>query len=539
MVFSMSEQSKKVSRRGFMKTAATGIAGLAVGAGIGYSVASSMAPGGAPGGGQVTTVTVPGPGAMDFPFNLPREGSTVAERAVNAAKFLFEKHPDWKGTELVLACVGGYEAGFNAMKGGWENATGTKVTIVTTPLPEFFEKMMVEAVSKTGGVDLINAQTMYLSDLAEAGLLYALDDAAMWINIREHGRPDGYIYPLDFTIPYYNGKLYGFLQDGDVQMLYYRKDYFEDPTEQENFESQYGYPLEPPKTMFEYRDMCEFFTRPPDLYGHCEPRELTRNSFTYYLYVTAKKWPNWYYFDDNMNPQLTVKEAIEAAELYVGNTENSPPNQPELAGLTAYQSFADGKTIFTFGAPSTARVLQDPKATSRDKWNTYPIPGYRITGPDGKEILNRRSVNLASWSLCVSNYSKKRDLAACLAAYFADPDVLVDAMVAGGTWHDPCRYNAVGPNAPARLKDVRGPVLNAFLTNAEILAPMLAGVRGSTEYNVTLSKNLHAAMVGSMDPETALKTTEDQWNEVTERLGKEKQIEAWKVIKKYYPTITI
>ena len=530
----MSEQSK-VSRRGFMKTAATGIAGLAVGAGIGYSVASSMAPSGGPG----ATVTVPGPGAMDFPFNLPREGSTVAERAVNAAKFLFEKHPDWKGTELVLACVGGYEAGFNAMKGGWEDATGTKVSVVTTPLPEFFEKMMVEAVSKTGNVDLINAQTMYFSDLAEAGLLYTLDDAAMWINIREHGRPDGYIYPLDFTIPYYNGKLYGFLQDGDVQMLFYRTDYLNDPTEQENFEKQYGYPLAPPKTMFEYRDMCEFFTRPPDLYGHCEARELERNSFTYYLYVTAKKWPNWYYFDDNMNPQLTVKEAIEAAELFVENLKNMPPNQPELSGLTAIQSFGEGKTVFCIGSPSSARVAEDPKAASRGKWNTYPIPGYRITGPDGKEILNRRSVNLASWSLCVNNNSRKKELGVCLASYFADPDVLVDAMVAGGTWHDPCRYNAVGPNAPARLKDVRGPVLNAFLDNAEIMAPMLAGMLGATEYNVTLSKNLHAAMVGSMDPESALKTTEDQWNEVTERLGKEKQLEAWKVVKKYYPTITI
>ncbi|MEM3003992.1 MAG: extracellular solute-binding protein, partial [Candidatus Bathyarchaeia archaeon] len=440
---------------------------------------------------------------------------------------------------LVLACVGGYEPGFNAMKGRWEQETGTKVVVSTTPLPSFFEKMMVEAVSRTGSIDLINAQTMYLSDLAEAELLYPLDDSAMWIDIRERGRPDGYIYPLDRTIPYYKGKLYGFLQDGDVQMLFYRKDYFEDAKEQEAFEKQYGYPLAPPKTMEEYSDQNEFFTRPPNLYGNAEARELTRNSFTWYLYVTAKKWPNWYYFDDDMRPQLTTDEAIEAGQLYVDNSRYHPPNQPELTGLSAYQPMAEGRAIFSFGAPSLARVLQDEKAASRGKWDTYPIPGYWITGPDGKKILNRRSVNLASWSLCVNNHGKKRDLAVCLAAYFADPDVLVDAMVAPGTWHDPCRYNAVGPNAPARLKDVRGPVLTAFEENATIMAPMLSGIRGATEYNVTLSKNLHAAMTGSIDTVKALETTEQQWEEATERLGREKQIEAWREIKKYYPTTTL
>ncbi|MEM4251300.1 MAG: extracellular solute-binding protein [Candidatus Bathyarchaeia archaeon] len=533
----MSEAPKKseVTRRRFVKTAGAGILGLAVGAGLGYSAATSMAPA----GGPAATVTVTGPSAASFPFNLPRKGGTVAERAINAAKYLLDQHPEWKGTELVLACVGGYEPGFNAMKGRWEQETGTKVVVSTTPLPSFFEKMMVEAVSRTGSIDLINAQTMYLSDLAEAELLYPLDDSAMWIDIRERGRPDGYIYPLDRTIPYYKGKLYGFLQDGDVQLLYYRKDYLTDPKEQEAFEKQYGYPLAPPKTMFEYRDICHFFTRPPDLYGSVEFRELTRNSFTWYLYVTAKKWPNWYYFDDDMRPQLTTKEAIEAAELYVENVKNMAPNQPELTGLSAVQSFGEGKAVFGISSPSAARIFEDPKAVSRGKWDTYPIPGYVIDGPDGKKILNRRSVNLASWSVCVNNHSKKRDLAVCLAAFFADPDMLVEAMIAPGTWHDPCRYNAVGPNAPARLKDVRGPVLTAFEENATIMAPMLSGIRGATEYNVTLSKNLHAAMTGSIDTVKALETTEQQWEEATERLGREKQIEAWREIKKYYPTTTL
>jgi hypothetical protein len=68
---------------------------------------------------------------------------------------------------------------------------------------------------------------------------------------------------------------------------------------------------------------------------------------------------------------------------------------------------------------------------------------------------------------------------------------------------------------------------------------MLSGIRGATEYNVTLSKNLHAAITGSIDIVNALETTSKQWEETTDRLGRSTQIEGWKQIKKYYPTITL
>jgi multiple sugar transport system substrate-binding protein len=533
---------KKISRRNFAKTAATGIVGLAVGAGIGYGAASMAKPPAAPGGTTTVTSTVTKTAAAmgtDFPFNLPREGATIRERAVNAAKFVLEQHPEWKGEELVLACVGGYEHGFIAMKKFWEEATDIPVTVVTTPLPDFFDKMMMEAVSKTGDVDLLNAQAMYFCDLAEAGLLAELDDFAMWIDIREHGRPDGYIYPLNYSIPRYAGKLYGFLQDGDVQTLYYRQDWLEDPQEKTAFERENGYPLDVPITMTEYNDMCRFFTRPDDdVWGDSSGRELSRNCFTYYLFVAGTKWPNWYYFDDSMNAQLTSDEAIMAGEMFLENTTYGHPSLPELSGQAPYSIFAEGRAAFILSAPSTSRVIQDPAAASRNNWNTAPIPGHWVDGPDGK-ILNRRSVNLASWSLCVSNYSKKKDLAMCAGAFFSDGDMLVEAMCAAGTWHDPTRYTHVGPNAPEKLKDLRGPVLNAFLDNAEIMQPMLQGILGATEYNTTLSKTLHGAMLGSYDNVTALEDANKTWNEITDRMGKAKQLTAWRELKKFYPTISI
>ena len=45
-----------------------------------------------------------------------------------------------------------------------------------------------------------------------------------------------------------DGKIYGFPDDGDVFVLYYRKDIFGDPANQEEFKAKFGYDLAPPTT---------------------------------------------------------------------------------------------------------------------------------------------------------------------------------------------------------------------------------------------------------------------------------------------------
>ncbi|MEM3430837.1 MAG: extracellular solute-binding protein [Nitrososphaerota archaeon] len=530
----MSEK-KEGSRRDFIKTAATGIVGLAVGAGIGYGASTMTAPA-KPGATVTVTQTAPGPAAQ-FPFNLPRTGATPAERAINAANFLLQQHPEWKGTEIVLACVGGYQVGFDAMKPEWEQKTGTKITCATTPLPDFFDKMMQEAVTKTGSIDLLNIQPMYLTDLVEAGMLYQLDDIGMWLDARLRGRPDGYIYPLQELTATYLGKTWGFTQDGDVTITYYRKDLMNDPKEKEGFEKQYGYPLAPPNLITEYRDQAEYFYRPDkDMYGFTENREVTRNANMFYIYFNSKKWPNMYYFDDNMKPQLATKEGIEAAQIYVEMVKYGPPGLIGMLGTANYNPFAEGKVFVSMNFPSMSNTIQSPQAKSKDKWDSAPPCGWMVDGPGGKKILNRRGVLLANWCLAVNNHSKKKELAACAAVYFADPEKLVTAVTTPATWHDMSRYHMVGANADPRVVTARGPLLTGYEAAAELLTPMVSQMRGATEYNVSLSKNLHAAMSGTMDVVKALETTEKQWEELTERLGREKQLAGWLQLKKLYST---
>ena len=57
--------------------------------------------------------------------------------------------------------------------------------------------------------------------------------------------------------------------DGDVHLLYYRKDIFEDPANKEEFKAKYGYDLGPPQTWKAFGEVCQFITdkyAPDDLW---------------------------------------------------------------------------------------------------------------------------------------------------------------------------------------------------------------------------------------------------------------------------------
>ena len=67
-----------------------------------------------------------------------------------------------------------------------------------------------------------------------------------------------------------DGKIYGFPDDGDVFVLYYRKDIFGDQANQEEFKAKHGYDLAPPKTWKQFDEIGAVPDRQatqPKMYG--------------------------------------------------------------------------------------------------------------------------------------------------------------------------------------------------------------------------------------------------------------------------------
>ena len=81
-----------------------------------------------------------------------------------------------------------------------------------------------------------------------------------------------HLVPKNLSNACYKGRYYGFPIVGGSHILFYRKDLFEQPSIQNQFETRYNMPLRPPKTWKEFNGIAQFFTKEfnpysPTLYG--------------------------------------------------------------------------------------------------------------------------------------------------------------------------------------------------------------------------------------------------------------------------------
>ena len=142
---------------------------------------------------------------------------SAAERAVEAAK-------QYAGAEISIVWEAGLQSldPLNFSGPRWEELTGIKVKVIEVPTADMFTKILQEHRAGTGAYDALNVIPSWMPDLVKAGALEELDS---------YVDKYGYRAELDNIAPTYrdnqmkvDGKIYGFPDDGDLFILYYRKD---------------------------------------------------------------------------------------------------------------------------------------------------------------------------------------------------------------------------------------------------------------------------------------------------------------------------
>ena len=165
---------------------------------------------------------------------------SAAQRAVDAAKKMCN------GKTITIV----WEAGLQSLDPKnfsgpmWEKLTSCKINVVEVPTAEMFTKIMQEFRAGTGAYDALNVIPSWMPDLVQAGALEPLDAMVDKYAFRDE---------LQKIAPTYrdnqmkvNGKIYGFPDDGDVFVMYYRKDIFADPALRKDFKAKFNYDLAPP-----------------------------------------------------------------------------------------------------------------------------------------------------------------------------------------------------------------------------------------------------------------------------------------------------
>jgi multiple sugar transport system substrate-binding protein len=442
----------------------------------------------------------------------------------------------------------------------WEELSGGKVNIVELPFAEHYTKMMLDLRNGTGQYDAFLAGAFWYGDIVPAGYAYAIDD------LMKSGEYPQWSYdsmpPSLKALHTWEGVGYGVLNDGDGQVLYYRNDILEKPEYQEGFKKEYGYDLpSPPQTWQQLLDISKFFNgknwddgdADPDSgtvlhlkvgeQGHYHFQSLSA-SFVINPGDKVTRTQNVYWFDpEDMKPLINSPGHVKALEFLQELHKTGPAAQVGWSLGEAWDYFMRGKAIFVFSWGDVGALCQDESRSKvKGKCAAAVLPSsneyYDFEKKEFVKLDQPRVIGNTtggSWHGVISNFSQNPEATYSFLSLMAIPPISKMMATVGWDGVDPgFSYQFLeADGGTATVDDYVKAGWDAHDAEtythayhqtfyATTTLPYLR-IPGSFEYWDILDKNLSAAMSGGKSAQQALDDTAAAWEQVTDRIGRDKQ----------------
>ncbi len=441
---------------------------------------------------------------------------TAADRAVAAAK-------KYAGAEITIVWEAGLQSldplNFSGPK--WQELTGIKVKVIEVPTAEMFTKILQEHRAGTGAYDALNVVPTWMADLVRAGALEPLDAYVDKYGFREELQNIAPTYrDNQMTV---DGKIYGFPDDGDLFILYYRKDIFEDPANREAFKAKYGYDLGPPATWKQYAEIGQFLTDKfaPKLYGAGQFRQP---AYSQLLFQERFRVEGGKFFDpETMRATINNEVGVKVMDGMRADNKFMPPGVESWGFVEALSSFLAGDIAMTISWPPFGRWaagygVEDaalswvPKSTIADKVG-YALP------PGGTPQL------ALGFSLSVSASSKNKEAAYLFIQWLNSEQTSLQRVQLPYALRDPFReshfvdkeYLSRWPDAKYYLATLRAGADTGLLD---------LGLLQVDKYEEILRQAMTRLWAGE-DSKKILDDSAAQWDKLTDRIGVDKQKAAY------------
>lgn len=444
-----------------------------------------------------------------------------AYKAVAAVRKLIASGQVPAGSRLTLGFKQGNVNAFLgselALQKEWESLTGIVLDVHIVP-----QQPIRETLRSTPDIDIAVARNHEYPDLLADGLITEIGPFMAEYGYRfDDNTTEGYIRPeLQSKV---GERTVAIPADGDVVLLYLRRDLMEDPQEQAAFRKTTGHALAPPKTWTEYEELVRFFHRPAQgLYGAGEERDEEGAWMYWTPRFLSSAAPHAELFDEQMRPRLTTPGAIAATESYLALVKYSPPGitDPGRNYNFTLPLFAQGKTFATMNTIAAARMFNAEGSAVRGKFVAAPLPGSRV---DNRIV--RHNTLIYGNNLVIPKLARNARLAFLYAMWLTDPDVSTRSIGVAGGFTDPYRWNHL---RDARIRKIYTPeVLAVFGGEWAVTQPAGTGLRGDAQYLAALDRNLTAAARGEIGAQEAMSRTSAEWEQITEKLGRAEQIRQW------------
>ncbi len=228
---------------------------------------------------------------------------------------------------------GGGEMLQKAVAEKFTEETGIEVNFTVVPYQGVFDKLSAEIASGSSSFDIATIDVVWNANFAD----HVEDLSDLFTDNVKADLPAALL--ADATV---DGRMIGMPTWANAEIVFYRKDLWEDADNQAAFKTEYGYDLAPPATWQQWRDMAKFFTK-DGMYG---TSVNGLNSEEWMAHVLQAGSPG-VIVDDAGNVILDNDAHVEALEFYrapLCEDQSVPDNALEIGWGEAQNLFYQGQT---------------------------------------------------------------------------------------------------------------------------------------------------------------------------------------------------
>jgi multiple sugar transport system substrate-binding protein len=432
----------------------------------------------------------------------------------------------------------------------FKKATGATINVVTVPFSDLYSKLLTDFATGTNSIDGMVFAPQWMVDYIEPGYLEDLtervnaDEALQWDDVAPFFR--------DFSATY-NGRIYTIPLDGDFQMVYYRSDLLDEAG------------LAAPRTWEDYIEIAKAF-HGQDLngddkadYGSCIAKK--RNAQSYWMVISVAAGflqsqgtgQGAFFSTEDMSPLFNNEAVGKALDIYAETTQYGPPDEINLDVGDTRGLFTSGRCALSVDWGDIGTLAIDP-ATSKvqDKVGAVILPGAsqvldRETGelvdcdaercPHAVDGINHAPFSaFGGWSGAVNAASSDEVKAAVydFFSYLSQPEQANEDVTIGITGFNPYRISQfenldlwleAGMSKEA-AENYLGAIADSL--NSPNMVLDLRIPQNQRYEQIVLDTAIHRMLAGEIDRDQAMADIETGWNEITEELGAEEQLEAYK-----------
>lgn len=276
----------------------------------------------------------------------------------------------------------------------FENLTGIRANIEILSHAYLYDRIFSEAKSTEKQSDVYMFDIPWLYSLASLGILADItgfiEDSSFDKNIF---LPDCLKYFSEF-----DEKHYGLPFMYAPQILYYRKDLFENSALGTEYEKLFHSKLMPPRTWTEFTAVAEFFsnctssenivkygTSIPAAYKECMVPEIYMRLFSYGGRI----------FDKKFHVDFDTPQTLKAYSNFKSTLKYAKPDFRTATDLSAVSDFVKGETAMLISYPSFLTSIADLRTISK-------------MGGTGFSLIPGRTPLLGGWSTGISAKSEKK-----------------------------------------------------------------------------------------------------------------------------------